>query len=209
MTLTSQLIEKFPKEETQGIVYALVDDAGRLLHQLGHAAMRGDMQPVFEVSLTPRLPHWRVVAYQELRSGDLRSGNAFLIIAGLLLATLIVAILLGGTLLTRQAYSHRQDSQQKSSFVSNVSHELKTPLTTIRMYAELLDEGIVKEPERKKHYLRVIVSEAERLTRLVNNVLGFSRLEQGRMKYRIREIDVLDFIRSFAAANEMRIQTKF
>lgn len=206
VTFVSLLIEKFPKAEINGIVYALLDDAGRLLHQLGRSPIQSNMKPALEVSLTPQLPHWRVAVYFEPQSAGLQSGNAFFVIAGLLLATLMVAILLGGALLTRQAYAHWEDAQQKSSFVSNVSHELKTPLTTIRMYAELLNEGIVKEPEKKKHYLEVIVSEAERLTRLVNNVLGFSRLDQGRMKYHVEDLDVADCIRSFLDTNEMRVR---
>lgn len=206
MALVSQLIEKFPTSEIEGFVYALIDDSGKLLHQLGRSPIETGMAPVLEVPLTPHLPHWRVAVYSDPQAANLRSGNAFLIIAGLLLATLIVAILLGGALLTRQAYANWLDSQQKSSFVSNVSHELKTPLTTIRMYAELLNEGIVKDPEKKAHYLQVIVSEAERLTRLVNNVLGFSRLEQGRMKYRIQDLDVADFVRSFFDTNGMRVR---
>jgi signal transduction histidine kinase len=206
MALVSQLIEKFPTSEIEGFVYALIDDSGKLLHQLGRTPIETGMAPVLEVPLTPHLPHWRVAVYSDPQSTILRSSNAFLIIAGLLLATLIVAILLGGALLTRQAYANWLDSQQKSSFVSNVSHELKTPLTTIRMYAEILNEGIVRDPEKKAHYLQVIVSEAERLTRLVNNVLGFSRLEQGRMKYGILDLDVVELIQSFLDTNEMRVR---
>jgi signal transduction histidine kinase len=206
VTLVSRLLEQFPREETEGIVYALMDDTGRVLHQLGNSPIQPGMKPVLEVSPGPHLPHWRVAVFPDQPRSELRSGNAFMIIAGLLLATLITAILLGGALLTRQAYAHWQDALQKSSFVSNISHELKTPLTTIRMYAELLNEGIIKDPEKKKRYLRVIVSESERLTRLVNNVLGFSRLEQGRMSYNIRDIDIMDFIRSFGQANEIRLR---
>jgi len=205
MALVSLLIEKFPKEEIQGIAYALMDDAGKLLHQLGASAVQSKNAPVLEVSLTPHLPHWRVAVFQD-PSANLRSGDAFLIVAGLLLATLIVAILLGGALLTRQAYAHWQDAIQKSSFVSSVSHELKTPLTTIRMYAELLNEGVIKDSQKKEHYLQVIVSEAQRLTRLVNNVLGFSRLEQGRMKYQIRDLDIVEFIHSFVDTNQFRLR---
>jgi signal transduction histidine kinase len=203
--LISRLIEQFPKEENEGIVFGLIDDSGRLLHQLGRADVQPNLAPTLEVSLAPNLPHWRVVVYFDPRAAGARSGNAFLMVTGLLLATLIVAILLGGALLTRQAYAQWQDAQQKSSFVSNVSHELKTPLTTIRMYAELLAQGLVTEPEKKNRYLRVIVSEAERLTRLVNNVLGFSRLERGSMKYHIEDIDIVEFMRSFLDTNTMLV----
>jgi signal transduction histidine kinase len=206
IALVSQLIEKFPQEETVGIVYALLDDAGRLVHQLGESPIQTGAVPALEVSLTPHLPHWRVAVYLDPQGAALRSGHAFFIMAGLLLATLMVAILLGGVLLTRSAYAHWRDSQQKSSFVSNVSHELKTPLTTIRMYAELINEGIVTEPEKRKHYLEVIIAEAQRLTRLVNNALGFSRIEQGRMTYQTDDFDVVEFILSFLTTNEIRVR---
>ncbi|HEX9951301.1 MAG TPA: HAMP domain-containing sensor histidine kinase, partial [Rubricoccaceae bacterium] len=63
-------------------------------------------------------------------------------------------------------------------FVSNVSHELRTPLAMIRLYAETLAEGRVA-PARRQHYVETIVSESERLSRLVDNVLAFGRAERG------------------------------
>lgn len=74
----------------------------------------------------------------------------------------------------------------RSQFVSSVSHELKTPLTSIRAFAESLKMGRPEAPEKKGEYLDTIISESERLTRLLNNVLDFSRIEQGRKTYNIR-----------------------
>ncbi len=71
----------------------------------------------------------------------------------------------------------------KSDFVSNVSHELRTPLSLIRMFAETLEMGRVKTEEKKHEYYATIVAETERLTRLVNNILNFSRMEAGRKEY--------------------------
>ena len=72
----------------------------------------------------------------------------------------------------------------RSNFVSAVSHELKTPLAAIRMFAETLRMGRPAEPEAKNEYLDTIVNESERLTRLLNNVLDFSKIEQGKKSYR-------------------------
>ncbi len=69
-------------------------------------------------------------------------------------------------------------SERRSNFAAAVSHELKTPLTSIRMYAEMLRDGMVPDSERQREYLSVITSESERLTRLIQNVLEFSRLER-------------------------------
>jgi signal transduction histidine kinase len=70
-------------------------------------------------------------------------------------------------------------AERRSNFVAAVSHELKTPLTAIRMYSEMLRDGMVQSDEQRTEYAATITNECERLTRLINNVLEFSRLEQG------------------------------
>jgi signal transduction histidine kinase len=70
-------------------------------------------------------------------------------------------------------------AERRNNFVAAVSHELKTPLTAIRMYAEMLRDGIVPSESKRREYYGTITSESERLSRLVNNVLEFSRLEKG------------------------------
>lgn len=69
-------------------------------------------------------------------------------------------------------------AERRSNFVSAVSHELKTPLTAIRMHGEMLRDGMVTDDEQRQRYYRILTGEAERLTRLVNNVLELSRLER-------------------------------
>jgi len=126
-------------------------------------------------------------------------------VAGLLVVILVVAILAGGGLLLWQARNNYLDATRKTTFVSNVSHELKTPLTSIRMYAELLQEGRAPE-EKRRRYLDVIVSESQRLTRLVNNVLDFSRLEQGRKTYRLEQLDVSEAVRTALENQQERLR---
>ena len=70
-------------------------------------------------------------------------------------------------------------AERRSNFVAAVSHELKTPLTAIRMYGEMLRDGIVPAEAKRAEYYRHITTESERLSRLINNVLEFSRLEKG------------------------------
>lgn len=84
----------------------------------------------------------------------------------------------------------------KSDFVSNVSHELRTPLALIRMYAETLEMGRVADDARRQEYYATIVSESGRLTRLVNNILNFSRMEAGRMPYSFAPSDVNGIVRT-------------
>ena len=74
----------------------------------------------------------------------------------------------------------------RSRFVSSVSHELKTPLTAIRMFAETLALGRSHRRQARTEYLQTIVNESERLSRLVDNVLDFSRIEEGKRIYRMQ-----------------------
>jgi len=69
-------------------------------------------------------------------------------------------------------------SERRAQFVSSVTHELKTPLTNIRMYIEMLEQGIARTPEREQQYYRILDSEGRRLSRLINNVLELSKLER-------------------------------
>lgn len=206
VTLLSRLVVDFPAAAPKGMIYALVDDGGRILHQSGNAAVEPGGKPDLHVSLAPNLPHWQVAVHFMDGGSFGHAGAGFVLLSGLLLAIFIAAVILGGALLTRLARRNWLDAQQKSSFVSNVSHELKTPVTSIRMYAELLAEDRIKDPEKRKSYLQVIVAESRRLARLVNNVLDFGRLEQGRMKYQTEELDLTECVRDLIEAHQLPVK---
>ena len=80
--------------------------------------------------------------------------------------------------------------EAKGTFVSNVSHELKTPLALIRLFGETLEMGRVNSEEEMRDYGRIINRESSRLTHLINNILDFSRIEAGRRKYQFVETDI-------------------
>ncbi len=84
------------------------------------------------------------------------------------------------------AEKERRISALKSDFVANVSHELKTPLALVRMFGEMLQSGRVASDEKRQEYLDIIVSESERLSALIENVLDFARVERGRQAYELR-----------------------
>ena len=88
----------------------------------------------------------------------------------------------------------RRISTLKSDFVANVSHELKTPLALVRMFAEMLQSGRVASDDKRKEYLEIIVRESERLSGLIENVLDFARVERGRESYELEEGDVGDAV---------------
>ena len=81
-------------------------------------------------------------------------------------------------------------SQLKADFVSNVSHEIKTPLALISMFAETLEKGRVKTEEKKNEYYSIIIQETGRLGKIVNKILSFSKIEAGKRLYNLTETDL-------------------
>ena len=106
----------------------------------------------------------------------------------------------GAYLLWRDVRRELRVSELRSQFVSSVSHELKTPLTAIRMFAETLRMGRPADPAIRDEYLDIIINESERLTRLLNNVLDFSRIESGRKTYQFAPHDLETIVRTAARA---------
>jgi two-component system phosphate regulon sensor histidine kinase PhoR len=98
----------------------------------------------------------------------------------------------------------RRISALKSEFVANVSHELKTPLALVRMFAEMLQSGRVQSDAKRQEYLDIIVRESERLSALIENVLDFARLERGKGGYEFAEGDVGDAVARAADVNRYR-----
>jgi Na+/proline symporter/nitrogen-specific signal transduction histidine kinase len=92
--------------------------------------------------------------------------------------------------------------QLKDDFVSTVSHELRTPLTSIRAFSEILLDNPDLSVEERQQFLRLVVEETERLTRLINQVLDLSKLESGRMEWEIGEVDIADVVRGSAASTK-------
>ena len=95
-----------------------------------------------------------------------------------------LAVVLGGMLVMLWAVrKERRLNELKSDFIANVSHELKTPLSLIRMFGELIAMGKLKNPDTSREYADIITRESERLARLIDNVLDFARMERGKAAF--------------------------
>jgi signal transduction histidine kinase len=162
--------------------YASLDSAaglkGELLYQARLAAPFGDLQLLFNINRLPPGAGARIVAWSS--------------------AVLLAVLTLGFIALYRLGLRQIQLARQQHDFVSAVSHELKTPLTSIRMYAEMLAAGWAGE-EKKQEYYRYIHDESERLSRLIANVLQLARLERNDPNLEIKPTSVatlVDVLRS-------------
>ncbi|HYV29257.1 MAG TPA: ATP-binding protein, partial [Candidatus Eisenbacteria bacterium] len=120
-----------------------------------------------------------------------------------------------GFLAAWRAFQKQQRlSEMKSNFVSSVSHELRAPIASVRLMAEGLERGKIQEPQKQNEYFRFIVQECRRLSSLIENVLDFSRIEQGRKLYEFEPTDLaalaqetVKLMEPYAAEKGVRLET--
>ncbi len=108
----------------------------------------------------------------------------------ILILVLSVLLISAGIIVFINIKKEIELSQLKADFVSNVSHEIKTPLALISMFAETLEKGRVKTEEKKNEYYSIIIQETNRLGKIVNKILSFSKIEAGKRLYNLTETDV-------------------
>jgi signal transduction histidine kinase len=109
--------------------------------------------------------------------------------------TLLIVLSFGLVLIVKTV-SHEMDILKiKSDFVSSVSHEFKTPLTSIQALTERLREGKVKNRTKMQEYFSVISQDTEKLTRLVGNILNFSKIDEGKIAYEFVETEISQWLR--------------
>ena len=108
--------------------------------------------------------------------------------------TLVIVLISGSVLISRTIAHEMAVLKLKSDFVQSVSHEFKSPLTSIKALGEGLRDGKVKDPDRMKQYFSVITQDADRLTQLVRNILDFSKIEEGKKEYEFVETDVTQLV---------------
>jgi len=122
----------------------------------------------------------------------------FILIAGILVFGLILTI----RLLTREM----ELSRMKSDFVSTVSHEFKSPLTSIRQIAEMLHAGRVPSEERRQKYYDVLLEQSERLSLLTENVLSFAKMEEGKREFVFERVDIETFLINIISTIQDRVR---
>jgi signal transduction histidine kinase len=149
------------------------DLAGTIVHRARLSPPFGDVELTFLVDALPRAPGATLLAW---------------------VAVTLAAVLAGGFyLMYRFAAGQIRLARQQQDFVSAVSHELKTPLTSIRMYGEMLKAGWADEAKRQTYY-DYIHSESERLSRLIENVLQLARLTRNTQRFDPKAITVAELV---------------
>lgn len=125
----------------------------------------------------------------------------------IVLAALSALVVIAGSfVILNAAARERKLANMKSEFVANVSHELKTPLSLIRMFAELLQTGRVGSDEKREKYTGIIVSESERLSALIENVLDFAKAERGEGAYELELGDIGEVVQGTVEVCRVRAE---
>jgi two-component system phosphate regulon sensor histidine kinase PhoR len=164
---------------------AILDEVARPI--FGQPVQERDQRFLHESSFGKTLYAWRIQLLPK-NVEELQAQAETERLLGVLLipvSTLIIAVGLGVVWLT--VIAERRTSRLKSDFIANVSHELKTPLSLIRMFGELLATGKHKGESNPREYAEIITREAERLSHLIDNVLDFARIERGKASYHFAE----------------------
>jgi len=155
-----------------------------------------------EQDLAPPFDGWRVAIYLRDVPTAMRQLDVRNTLWTWLITVMLLSILMGAYVFIARARRQARLSRAQTTFVSNVTHELRTPLTSIRMFAELLELQMGDTPEADSprsrataaEHLRIIRQESERLSRLIDRVLDFSRIERHMRQYRFEPHDLVQVV---------------
>jgi signal transduction histidine kinase len=171
------------------LAITISDENGRVLFSTA-AAQNGYF---LETNFDRPFSNWKAQVGLKNANLDDLARSSFLHSAG---ATLLVLLFLftGMALIIRATDREARVAQAKSNFVSNVSHELKTPLSLLSLFSEILELGRVNSEEKKTEYYRIIRHESLRLNKMIDNILDFSKIEAGRKAYVFAAGDMAEVI---------------
>lgn len=133
---------------------------------------------------------WRFIVTQSALENLKTATKRDNVLHGILLFIILGLMGLGTYLISRDISRETEIARQKTEFLHNISHELKTPLTLIRLFGETLRDKPSLSRDTKKEAYEIITRESERLSHMINNVLDFSRIEMGRKEFELREADL-------------------
>ncbi len=202
------ILSALPNIYSPARILTVLDENGTPLITPREKTARDWKRPFVAREISEKLPHWEIAAYLTNPGAISSKAHLVSVIMWLLISILFISIVAGGTLVLKSLHSEIKLAQQKTTFAANVSHELKTPLTSIRMFSEMIKEKRQPDEEKQHKYLDIIVSETERLTRLINNVLDFSRRGQGEKRYNKKKVDIVFLCEDTIESQRIRLEHK-
>jgi signal transduction histidine kinase len=182
------------------IVCTIKDENQRVLYSNAAAQDRYFL----EIDFDHPFSNWKAAIGLKNTNLDELARDSFLRSAGVTL--LVLLFLLCGIALTIRATDREARlAQAKSNFVANVSHELKTPLSLLSLFSEILELGRVNSEEKRAEYYRIIRHESLRLNKMIDNILDFSKIEAGRKTYDFADADMAEVIENVLSSYRYQI----
>ena len=188
-----------------GLNFKIIDERGQNIIT-GKEEQASKESPGLTFRTVP-LPWKLLVNHPEIKDLE-KNARKEIFIYGFLLFFILALMLLGAVLLARDISRESETTNLKTEFVHNISHELKTPLTLIRLYGETLQRKENLTNEEKKECYEIITKESERLSHLINNVLDFSRIETGRKEFDIKKGNLAEVIRDTLESYRYHLEKK-
>jgi signal transduction histidine kinase len=198
--LIARTIERLSTNHAPAIAITISDDNSQVLYS-NAAAQNGYL---LESNFDRPFSNWK--AGIGLRNTNLEelARDSFLHSVGVTMLVLVF-LLCGMALTIRATDREARLAQAKSNFVANVSHELKTPLSLLSLFSEILELGRVKNEEKKIEYYRIIRHESRRLNKMIDNILDFSKIEAGRKAYNLAAGDIAEVIQNVLSSYRYQI----
>jgi signal transduction histidine kinase/tetratricopeptide (TPR) repeat protein len=187
--IITKILEDLSKDS--GLDFKIIDDKDHNISSGNDELTSGEsMTLAFRIFPLP----WKLlVSHPEIKALE-KTAQREIFFYGFLLTVIAALMLFGAVMIARDISRESETNRLKTEFVNNISHELKTPLTLIRLYGETLQRKENLTNTEKKECYEIITKESERLSHLINNVLDFSRIEMGRKEFDFRKGYLQDVI---------------
>ena len=191
----------------------LINSGGQVMYEWGKYQVKPDEKSIAMIPLSHPLGSWKLEYYAPALTGA-ATANSLSILVGVLLIGIALAAL--AIYLYREHQREVRVAQQRVNFVNQVSHELKTPLTNIRLYAELLETEVAdvfedeqqQDGDKARKYIAIITAESQRLSRLIANVLRFGQLQKSQLELRLQAAKIDEVIQRCVLAFSPALQVK-
>jgi len=188
-----------------GLNLKLADEGESNISQGNEALTREDI--LLLTFRTFPLPWKLMVSHPEIQVIE-KATRREIFFYGILLIVIFLLMLFGAVMIVRDISRESETNRLKTEFVNNISHELKTPLTLIRLYGETLQLKQDLADGEKRECYEIITKESERLSHLINNVLDFSRIDMGRKEIDLRKGNIQDVIRNTLESYKYHLEKK-
>jgi signal transduction histidine kinase len=183
------------------VEYRIIDDTGRLIAGAGETAR----EPLAAGPLGSYFPDWTIHLF--FRDNDVlkRAADEQVAVYTWTGVLFILIILASGTVAARSIGNQVRLNKLKNDFIATVTHELKTPLASMRVLVDTLLEGNYRDQQQVTEYLQLVAKENERLSRLIDNFLTFSRMERNKQAFQMRPASPVSIARTAAQAARTKL----